>query len=214
MAFQRLRPKQALEPAPIVVVEPYKRILRVTEPNVATGETSHKTQEFVVVAEYLKVSSVWEPLAGDDPYMTSDDNIIPCQDIISEFRDLVSWLTRETKFKITSGNMYYLAKLADKYDIPHLRNDLEMFTLTFLVGERPFSTIEASLSLWIFAARNSFIQLESCCWKDSKIKSEVINILANKEQKGLVHFVRSEGISLAFMSDVVSRIIAERGYNW
>jgi hypothetical protein len=84
---------------------------------------------------------------------------------------------------------------------------MKMFTLTFLVGD----SIDVDLSLWIFAARNSFIQLESYCWSVDIVKCEVIEILADKGQ-GLVRFVQEEGLSLAFMSGVVARIIVERSY--
>jgi len=105
------------------------------------------------------------------------------------------------KFEITSQNMFFLAKLADKYEIEHLRRDIQRFTLTLVL-----SNDKVSWNLWTFAACNGFTELERYCRADRKVEAELMAVIRDRE-RGIVHLVHDEGVPLALMSEIVANLI-------
>jgi len=96
--------------------------------------------------------------------------------------------------------MFGLARLAATYEIPSLHEHLQMFTKTLILDKH-----KITIDLWTFAARNDFRELEEYCQTKGEVRDEVRETLGD-EKKGLVYFVRDQGIPLVVMSRLVGRL--------
>jgi len=134
--------------------------------------------------------------------LRSEGNVILCEDNLEEFKSLVAWITREPEFEITKKNMFGLAKLANKYGIQHLHHQLQTFTQSLILGNPTFT-----ISLWAFAVRNEFSELEQYCEKKADLEKEVRKILSGEDGNGLAHLVCDQGVPLAVMSRLVKEIL-------
>jgi hypothetical protein len=118
---------------------------------------------------------------------------------------LVKWLTRDTSynslahlvnlvhsFGITAENFFSLARLADKFIIPHLSSLLTYYSHTLLTTSKP------SYDLWLAAARHEMYLVEKTCRNAARL--EVSRILA---EKGISYFIVGQGISPTAMDGII-----------
>ena len=120
---------------------------------------------------------------------------------------LVKWLIRDPaysafgsfltcRFQITADNFFILARLADKYIVPHLTSTLSYFSHTLIATTKP------SYELWLAAARHEMPLVENYCRNAARM--EVANMLA---QKGISYFIVDQGIRPGAMDGIIMDLL-------
>jgi len=129
------------------------------------------TKDYKVYAAYLHVSEVLAVMTSNDPVakFISDDGVIPLRGETPEDVDLlVKWLTREKGFQISVTNVLSLIRLADKFDIEYLANEIKIFAAHWVTQVAP------SYDLWELAASHEIDCLEQHCRLAARRKADEI----------------------------------------
>lgn len=172
-----------------------------------------------VPAVFLLASEVWEPLASGEPGYKSNDFVVdyPCISTnvdsssgresprdrspseVAYPRQLVTPRGTEitsSRFEITAENFFSLARLADKFIIPHLTSLLTYFSHNLIAITKP------SYELWLAAARHEMSLVEKTCRNTARL--EVARLLA---EKGISYFIVEKGINPAAMDGIIMELM-------
>jgi hypothetical protein len=108
----------------------------------------------------------------------------------------VSFYSHRIRFQITNDNFFSLARVADKFIIPHLNDTLKYYSHTLIADSRP------SYELWLQAAKHDMILIEKFC--RNAARTEVGRMLA---QKGISYFIVEEGIRPGAMDEIIMDLL-------
>jgi hypothetical protein len=189
----------------------------------------------------LKVSGVLGELVGHDESanvkFTSEDGVLPCKasskviakiplpgESPEDVSLLVKWLTRAegqapsdefangVRFVITPQNIVSFLRLADKYDIPSLAQDVNVRNPPYLTKWKYYGSwfvskhrITADYALWEYAAKLNLIELELEC--RNAAKPEIALILF---EKGGIEFLLKKGVPAPTVTRVVRDLWTSR----
>jgi hypothetical protein len=103
------------------------------------------------------------------------------------------------RFQINSENFFILARLADKFIIPHLTTLLQYYSGTLI------KDIVPSFELWLDAARHEMTLLEKAC--RSAARAEVSRLLS---KKGISYFILEKGVPPIAMDGMIIELLRQR----
>ena len=104
-----------------------------------------------------------------------------------------------SRFQITSANFFPLARLADKFIIPHLTSLLQYYS-GVLIKE-----IVPNFELWLDAARHEMMLIEKAC--RSAARPEVARLLS---ERGISYFIVDKGIPPIAMDGIIIELLRQR----
>jgi hypothetical protein len=169
-----------------------------------------------VPAVFLLASEVWEPLASGHVGYKSEDSVVYItifstdQDSATRRESLrcfpVGQMARSrpfvtitacladmrSRFQITPDNFFVLARLADKFIIPHLVATLQYYSHSLIATTKP------CYELWLTAARHEMPLIEKTCRNIAR--GEVGRVLA---EKGISYYIIDQRISPTAMDGVI-----------
>jgi len=102
-----------------------------------------------------------------------------------------------SSFQITTENFFVLARLADKFIIPHLISTLNYYSHTLVATATP------SYDLWLKAARHEIPLVEKFCRNAARV--EVARILA---EKGVSFFLVENGVRPGMMDSIIMDLMS------
>jgi hypothetical protein len=108
----------------------------------------------------------------------------------------ISHLSTKHSFQLNHENFFILARLADKFIIPHLLTTLTYYSHTLV------ATIKPSYDLWLSAARYEIRVVEKHC--RNAARSEVSRVLA---EKGISYFLVNMGIAPGQMDGILMDLL-------
>jgi len=104
-----------------------------------------------------------------------------------------------SRFQITSANFFPLARLADKFIIPHLTSLLQYYSGDFIKDIIP------TFELWLDAARHEMMLIEKAC--RSAARPEVSRLLS---ERGISYFIVDKGIPPIAMDGIIIELLRRR----
>ena len=96
------------------------------------------------------------------------------------------------RFQITHENFFPLARLADKFIIPHLISTLTYYSHTLIATTKP------TYELWLVAAQHEMSLVEKTCRNAARM--EVARLMA---EKGISYFIVEQGINPVVMDGII-----------
>jgi len=179
------------------------RILRSIIPDPHNPEVDITT-DFKIFAPYLHVSEVFKDLIVSHtdvgPLFVSEDGVIPLRgERPQDIEQLVKWMSREKGFQITIENVKVLLRLADKFDIEYLLNEIKIFAAHWINIASP------SYELWELAARHELEYLEKYCRHAARSKAD--QILGKGE--GLAYYL-NRGVPMYMIDRMIRALFAAR----
>jgi hypothetical protein len=103
------------------------------------------------------------------------------------------------RFQVTPQNFFRLARLADKFIIPHLTSLLQYYSGVLI------RDIVPSFELWLDAARHEMMLVEKAC--RSAARPEVSRLLS---EKGISYFIIEKGVPPIAMDGIVTELLRQR----